>query len=87
MINKIQGRTLRNDVQNYSDPKECSSLTISGSPFGMMLAAMTMGVSEILGVHYLGGPYRILVFRVLYWGPLFSETPTLLRPPILTHGT
>ena len=31
-----------------------------------------------IGVPYFGvGPYnkRILPFRVLYWGPLFSETP------------
>ena len=35
-----------------------------------------MGVSEFLGVPYFGVLIlRILLFRVLYWGPLFSETP------------
>ena len=35
-----------------------------------------MGVSETLGVTYFGVLLiRILPFRVLYWGPLFSETP------------
>ena len=30
-----------------------------------------------LGLPYLGVLImRILLFRVLYWGPLFSETPT-----------
>ena len=30
----------------------------------------------IIRVPYLGVPIiRILLFRVLYWGPLFSETP------------
>ena len=29
-----------------------------------------------IGVPYLGVlTIRILLFRVLYWGPLFSETP------------
>ena len=35
-----------------------------------------MGVSENRGVAYFGVLIiRILSFRVLYWGPLFSETP------------
>ena len=29
---------------------------------------------------------RILLFRVLYWGPLFSETPMSLRPELVAHG-
>ena len=33
-----------------------------------------MGVSENKGVPYLGVPKRILLFRVLYEDPLFSET-------------
>ena len=35
-----------------------------------------LGVSENGGVPYFGVLIiRILLFRVLYWGPLFSETP------------
>ena len=35
-----------------------------------------MGVSENRGIPYFGVlMIRILLFRVLYWGPLFSETP------------
>ena len=33
-----------------------------------------------IGVPYFGDLIiRILLFRVLYWGPLFSETPTCCR--------
>ena len=39
-----------------------------------------MGVSENRGYLILGALIiRILLFRVLYWGPLFSETPISLR--------
>ena len=35
-----------------------------------------IGVSENSGYPLLGSfTIRILLFRVLYWGPLFSETP------------
>ena len=38
-----------------------------------------MGVSEKLGVPYFGVLFiRILLFRVLDQGPLFSETPILI---------
>ena len=36
-----------------------------------------LGSFRKLGVPYFGVlMIRILLFRVLYWGPLFSETPT-----------
>ena len=41
-----------------------------------------MGPPDTWGFPKMGVPYsgvliiRILLFRVLYWGPLFSETPT-----------
>ena len=39
-----------------------------------------MGVSENKGYLNLGVLIiRILLFKVLYWGPLFSETPILLQ--------
>ena len=37
-----------------------------------------------MGVPYFGVLIiRILLFRVLYWGPLLSETPILPRPQAL----
>ena len=35
-----------------------------------------MGVSENRGTIFGVLIMRILLFRVLYWGPLFSESPT-----------
>ena len=41
------------------------------------MVSLNMGVSEIGGVPYFGVLIlRILLFRVLYLGPEFSETPT-----------
>ena len=38
-----------------------------------------MGVSEIRGPYFGVLIIRILLFRVLDWGPLFSETPSLKK--------
>ena len=39
-----------------------------------------MGVSNNKGVPYFGVLImRILLFRVLHWGPLFSETPISVK--------
>ena len=51
-----------------------------------------LGGSNHRGLH-IGVPYfgvlitRILVFRVLYWGPLFSETPMWVTTRVTTRVT
>ena len=37
-----------------------------------------MGVSDMRGTLFWCPVFRILLFRVLYWGPLFLDIPKLL---------
>ena len=49
---------------------------LSVRAFSRLWAAFKFGSFRKLGIPYFGVIItRILLFRVLYWGPLFSETP------------
>ena len=52
----------------------CQGRSVSLAPW--LTVRADVGSFRKLGVPYFGVPIiRILLFRVLYWGSLFSETP------------